>query len=351
MADTALETKSENRIYRPSLIDLITHWVGRLPIRPWFFYVLSGIGLIAVQLLFLWIDDGLEAVELLPVIIFNGLATPFMLALIQLLDDQAMTALKSMRPMIEMTEGELERLKYKVANMPFPVPLIVGLGMLAFYILTPYLTAEPARFAALQGLPVFAVVFHVIDKSSAFLTGVLIYHTIRQLRQVHEITCDRVRINLLQIAPIQAFSRLTASTAVGLVLFMNLWLLINPDLLADPTSIVFAVVFGIITVSIFVWPLVGIHRLVETEKAKELQKIDRRLEEVFVKFDEHFLEDDYPAIDTLNGTISSLEIKRRRMEAVPTWPWNPGTVRFVIAAVALPLLLMLIQILVEQAFD
>ena len=337
--------------YNPSWIDLITQRIEKLPIRARVFYLLFGIGLIAIQLLFLWLDGGMDAVELLPVIIFNGLATPFLLALIHLLDDQAVTALQSMRPMIETTEDEFEQLKYRLANMPFPVALIVGLGMTIFLILTPYITAEPIRFAALERTPIFGIVFHIIDKSSGFLSGVVIYHTIRQLRLVNSITSHRIRINLFQIGPLQAFSRLTASTAIGLVLFMNLWLFINPDLLADPVNIGFAAGFGIIIITVFVWPIYGIHRLIGAEKAKALQEIDLRLEEVFLKFDQHFREADYSAIETLNGTISSLEIQRGRIDDVPTWPWRPGTIRSVLAAIALPLVLMLVQILVEQAFD
>jgi hypothetical protein len=337
MVDLTSEAEAENRPYKHSLVDRFTQLVERLPIRPRVFYLLFGLGLIAIQLFFLWLDGGIKAVELMPVIIFNGLATPFLLALIHLLDDQAVTALNSMKTMIEMTEGELEHIKFKLANMPFSVPLVVGLGMMAFYILTPYLTAEPVRFAALEGLPVFAIPFYIIDNASAFLSGVLIYHTIRQLRLVNQINSNSLRINLFQIGPLQAFSRLTASTAVGLLLFMNLWMLINPDLLANPVNLGLATGFGIITVS--------------AQKAKALHEIDLRLEDVFIKFDQHFLEDDYPAMDTLNGTISSLEIQRNRVEAVPTWPWNPGTVRSVMAAIALPLILMLVQILVEQAFD
>lgn len=351
MVDLMSESGTVDRPYMPSFVDRFTHWIERLSIRMWTFYLIFGIALILVQLFFLWLDEGLQAVELFPVIIFNGLATPFLLALIHLLDGQAVAALSALRPMIDMTEEEFERIKFRLANMPFPMPLIVGLALMVFYILTPYLTTEPVRFAALEGLPVFAVVFHIIDKSSAFLTGVLIYHTIRQLRLVNSTTCDHIRINLFQIWPLQAFSRLTASTAIGLVLFMNLWLLINPDLLADPASIALAGVFGFMTLAIFVWPLVGIHQLIEAEKSKVLQEIDRRLEDVFAKFDQHFLEDDYPAMDTLNGTISSLEIRRNRVEAVPTWPWRPGTLRTVMAAIALPLFLMLVQILIEQSFN
>jgi hypothetical protein len=52
-----------------------------------------------------------------------------------------------------------------------------------------------------------------------YLDGV-IYHTIRQLRLVDSINSKHARINLFYLQPLQAFSRLTASTASGLVIFV-----------------------------------------------------------------------------------------------------------------------------------
>lgn len=71
-----------------------------------------------VQLAFLWLDGGLNAQELLPVIIFNALAVPYLLAVIQLLDSQALAALKAMRPILAMPEKALERAAYQMSTMP-----------------------------------------------------------------------------------------------------------------------------------------------------------------------------------------------------------------------------------------
>lgn len=207
----------KERPYKPSWIDRFSNWVEKLPVRAWIFYVVFGIALILVQVLFLWLDRGLQAEELLPVIIFNGLITPFALALIHLLDNQAVTALNSMRLVLDTTESEFDQYEYKLSNMPSPLPLVVGLTLVVMLILSERLWIVPIRYAALEQLPIFAVVFHVIDKSSAFLFGVLIYHTIRQLRLVNSINSSHIRINLFNLMPLQAFSRLTASTAVGLV--------------------------------------------------------------------------------------------------------------------------------------
>jgi hypothetical protein len=350
MDGSTSDRRVEAQLYRPSWIDRFTHWVDGIPVRAWIFYVVFGFVLILVQLLFLWLENGLRSDELLPVIFYNGLATPFLLALIHLLDHQALTAVNSMRPVMEATDSEFEQYKYSLANMPFLQPLIAGLSIAIIVTLMPLVTAEPIRYAALEGMPVFAVVFHIIDKSSAFLVGVIIYHTFRQLKLVNSISCGRIRINLFFLGPLQAFSRLTATTAVGLLVFMSLWMLINPDLLADPVNIGLTAVFAILTISVFVLPLYGVHTLMEAEKQRLLHTLDQHFDIAFTRFNKGFRDDDHAAIERLNRTISSLEIQHRKIEAIPTWPWRPETARNVLAAIALPLLLMIIQFLIERAF-
>jgi uncharacterized membrane protein len=307
--------------------------------------------LIVIQFLFLWLEGGQQDGEFLPVIIFNGLITPFVLALIHLLDNQAVTALNSMRPVLDTTESEFDQYEYKLSNMPSSLTLVAGLTMLLLFILMEQLWIVPLRYAALEQLPIFAIIFHITDKGSAFVFGPFIYHTIRQLRIVNAINSSHIRVNLFNLGPLQAFSRLTASTAVGLVVGVYAWMLINPDLLTDPVTMGFTVINTILAVSVFVWPLFGVHRRMEIEKGRALQEIDLRFEAVFSKFNQLFLDDDSSVIERLNGTIASLTIQHNRISAIPTWPWRPETARFVLTAIALPLVLMIIQFFIAQALN
>ena len=147
---TTTTANNKERPYKPSWIDRFTNWVEKLPIREWVFYVGLGFVLILCQMLFLWLDGGLQAEALLPVIIFNGLATPFLLALIHLLDNQAVTALNSMIPTLEMTEPEFDKFQYKLSNMPYCATLIAGLTMVVIAILIEQLSIAPLRYAALE---------------------------------------------------------------------------------------------------------------------------------------------------------------------------------------------------------
>jgi hypothetical protein len=342
---------SEKGVYKPSWIDRFGKRVEGLPVRPWIFYAGFGIALILVQLLFLWLDSGLQAEELLPIIVFNGLAIPFLLALIHLLDNLALTSLSSMRPVLDMTGPEFDDYAFRLSNMPFLAPLLAGVAVTALTILSPLVSTAPIRYAALEQLPVFGVVFHLVDKGSAFIVGVFLYHTIRQLRLVNAINARHIRVNLFHLRPLQAFSRLTALTAFGFLVFVYLWMIINPELLADPLLFGYVVAFTLAAVLVFVWPLWGAHKLIQTEKEKALHEIDRHFETVFSSFNQSIHEADYAATERLVGTVSSLDIQRKRISDIDTWPWSSDTARIALTAIALPLILMIIQFFVLQALD
>ena len=106
----------------------------------------------------------------------------------------------------------------------------------------------------------------------------------------------------------------------------------------------------ILAIAVFVWPLYGGHRLMEMEKQRALHEIALHFETVSAKLDQQLRDDDYSEIERLNGTIASLEIRHKRVASIPTWPWRPETARLVLSAIALPLILTILQLLAAQVF-
>lgn len=349
MVDSKIEIVNE-RPFNHSWVDSFNNRVKNLPVSPWIFFSIFGLALILIQVLILWLEDDLQQVELLPIIIFNSLFTPFLIGLIYLFDYQAVAALNFMRSIIEMSESELKRYQYKLSNMPAGTSLVAGLTMVIFTILLEQFLGTPTRYDALEQLPVFTIIFQIIDKSSAFLFGVFFYHTIRQLRLVNTINVNHIRINLFNLRPAQAFSKLTASTAVGLVAGVYGWMLINPELLSNPVIFGFLIINTALALAVFVLPLYGTHKLMEETKDRMLHEIDLRSETVFSQFNQGLRANDYSALDRLNRTITSLEIQHNRIKAIPTWPWKPETAQFALTAIALPLVLAALRSLVERAF-
>jgi hypothetical protein len=49
----------------------------------------------------------------------------------------------------------------------------------------------------------------------------------------------------------------------------------------------------------------------------------------------------------LNMTIAGLEMEQNALNRIPTWPWEPETVRLLVTALLLPLGLWIVQVVLQ----
>ncbi len=241
--------------YAASWTDRFGNRVEALAVPAWVVYGAIGLALALVQSALLLAAGGRAYLELVPVSVFNSFLIAFLLGLLHLLDRKAAVALRTMRPVLDLSGPEYAQYRYRMANMPLGASLVAGLTLLILVVLMETLVVTPVRYGGLEELPLFTVVYQIVDKGSAFLLGVFLYHTIRQLRLIQRMTTQQERISLFNPAPLQAFAPVTALTAVGLIVAVYGWLLINPDLLVDPVVIGFTAVMTGLALAVFVWPL------------------------------------------------------------------------------------------------
>ena len=101
--------------------------------------------------------------------------------------------------------------------------------------------------------------------------------------------------------------------------------------------------FRSLALATFVLPLTGIHRLLAAEKKRMLSEQAARMREAIDdlhrRMDQHKLQ----GMDDLNKAMASLELEHTTLTRIPTWPWEPATLRGVIVALVLPILIWLIQ--------
>jgi hypothetical protein len=57
---------------------------------------------------------------------------------------------------------------------------------------------------------------------------------------------------------------------------------------------------------------------------------------------------DLGEMDDLSKTLTSLELERTTLERISTWPWKPETPRAVIAALLFPVVVWLLQWVLER---
>lgn len=324
--------------YPASWVDYLTRAIDRLPVPMWPFYGVLLVGLLLLVNAVDWIGGLYRSGTIdLPQ---SGYAVyiAYMLAMVHYLNRVASSKLATFRPAIDVSEPDYQRLQHQLTTLPAregAVAGLAGLGFVAFL----YISELPAAGIATIS-PAFVFGRFLIEGSTFALLGVLIYHTIHQLRLVSRIHALASRIDLYEPAPLYAFSHLTARTGVGLVVLTAYSFLIDPSL--NPLTIALTALVLLVAAAAFVLPLEGMHRRIVTEKERLQLEANRRLKTTLARLHQSVDDGNLSFSDALNKTLESLQLERDAIARMPTWPWEPGTLRAFVSALLVPLVLWLI---------
>jgi hypothetical protein len=355
--------------YPPSWYDRLARRIDRLPGPTWLAYLLLGVAGILVQTGFQMLAGAYHPGKYLVFHLWLGAQFAYLLGLMHLLDRSAAAALDTFRPVLELPRrsrsgpaakaSSLEELRYRLMTLPprqtawaslagvllgLVIPLLVfrAPGTAAYS-----LTASLA-FGRLSPWPGAVTAFLIQVAFTQAVAGVLIYHSVHQLREISRIYLTFARLNLYRLQPLYAFSVPAALTSGGLILYNYAWFAAAPELLAQPFAIALGSFFAIITAVIFAWPLLGIHRRLVAEKKRCLAENAHRFEAAVAELHQRVDKKAITHMDDLNKTLGSLEIERAALQRIPTWPWEAGTLRGVVAALVLPIVIWLIQYVLQM---
>jgi hypothetical protein len=341
-------TVEKTRPYPPSWLTLLAGWVDRRPGLTWSYYFGLGVVLYLIQAIVMWIEGdslfgspGVTQVYLAAVI-------AYMLALIHYLDRRAGVTLFTMRPALKVGQGEYRELRYRLTTLPAFPTLLASLAALAFVIVTEAI-GDPYRLEALAAFPVSTTLLRVFYLFCWSVFGAFLYHTFHQLKAIHQIYTNYTRIDLFRVKPLYAFSNLAALTAGSLAMISYGWLLVHPWIdRTDPivlSTMFFLLLFAVVT---FVWPQMGIHRLQVAEKERLLDEASQRFKVAIDELHEKMDDGELEGMTDLNMAMASLEIEMTALRKTPTWPWEPEVVQLLITALALPLGLWIIQLILQR---
>jgi hypothetical protein len=358
--------------YPPSWFDRLTAAVDRLPGPAWASYlVISGLGTV-LFIVAARTGGDYHPGRLLAFHVWIAGQLAYMLALMHYLDRSAGNALDTFRSVLEggppkersgrADVSTFADLRYRLTTLPpWPTWLATLVGA-AFGLSLPFLFLgswlRPADFQSLSaafapfGLSTSSVLFVRFVQAYFVLTeavsGTLVFHTVHQLRLISRVYASQTRLNLYRLQPLYAFSVPAGLTSAGLILYTYAWFGTAPALLSQPIGRVLGVFFTLVAAMTFAWPLLGIHRRLAAEKKRLLGQSAERFEATVAELHRRVDKQALAGMDDLNKTLSSLEFEQAALRRVPTWPWEPGTLRGVIAALGLPIIIWLIQYVLQK---
>jgi hypothetical protein len=340
--------EAKPRLYPPSWVDRFNAWVHRHTGPSWLYYLGIGLALFLIQA-GVPLAEGVRPIGpfLAPHAFLSGMIV-FFPGLMHYLDNMADAALAGLRPALRTDEEAYEALRYRLITLPsLPTFLASALAASAIVLINEGL-GTPVSFNRLAGFPLSSAMLYAMYIVVWWVWGAFVYHTVHQLRLINHMYTQHTRVNVFRTRLLYAFSGTTAVTAVSLTIPTYAWLAINQSL-RDPIAMGITVPITALALVAFFWPQLGARRLLAQEKWSMLDELSLRFEALIVELRERVDSRDLEGIDGLTTLIAALEIEEEALHNVSTWPWQPETVRYLMTALLLPLVLWLVQFLLQRA--
>ncbi|MDQ5823051.1 MAG: hypothetical protein M3441_02435 [Chloroflexota bacterium] len=336
--------------YRAGWLDRLFAWVEQLPFPAWVFYLVCWLPLILAESIIKWIDGAYPVGTVFPIhAVHTGLPL-YVLATAHYLDNLAADKMQAFRSVFVGDETTYERLRYELTTIPARGALLATLigaagGALVSMLLPPSITQAQKLFTS-QAATLLEVT--TITVLWALLATVM-YRTVRQLHLVSRIYAQHTRIDLFRLGPLYAFSTLTARTALSIMFALYVWFAVDPSpLLANVPFAGAVAVFGLAAIVTFARPLLVLHELLAQEKRRLQDENGEQIKHIVAELHRRAGAGEYGQAAQIEAVVNSLVAEREVLEKLRTWPWETETARLVITAALLPMLLWLIQRLLER---
>jgi hypothetical protein len=342
------------RPYAPSFVDRFTDWVRRLSIPPWLFYLVLSLALVLLHASIKWIDGSFPVGEFSLRILLADITIPYTIAALHYLDDSALDALGEFHPVMDIDEADFSKLRYRFTTLPArPTLVATGIGTLYGLVVLIFFTSpeqiQDGRFFSSPSSSVLETLLFVLSYAGG---AIFLYHTARQLRMIDHIYTAYARVDLFNLGPMHALSKLTARTAISFGVIIYAWLYINVTVqkssqLALP-SLLEAAVFSIIVLLIFILPLLGARRLLREAKSKAKLEAQQQFKATVAELHRRRDAGDFSSMAGINEALDALLKEQSVLNKISTWPWQPETVRGVATAIFLPVAVWAITRLLER---
>lgn len=331
--------------YKAAFTHAMNVWIDRLPFSKWLFYIIVLVTYGGIQHVVAWSKGSLPFGEFN---LYLGFSATWLIEVLFLGDYLIFGAgkiLDEFRPMLSLSEEEYVRARYRFTTIPRT------LGTVLFLIgsLLGYIIADSVREVS----PEINFIFPALTIGAWMLTSALgvtyFYQVIRQTRQIRQFYSHIEKIDLFNLNPLYAFSKMTALLAIFIFAVVYVTpLVLDPASLQSDIVIIQSYFFVALSLGIFYIPLAGVNRRLIAEKDVLLRKVTDRIELMLARIHHAVETQDYSDVNGMRTVLLSLKEEKELIESVPTWPWKPSTFRGLISAILLPITIWLIQQLLSR---
>ncbi len=332
------------RPYTPSWANHFVNWLNRLPIPMWVIFILIYLVSVLSYHVAYWLDGAVPFGTPVGILLFNGIWSVIGIAFLSTLDHIANRAIDRFAILVPRKRAQLEDIRYQMTNVPALPALVLTLIICGVVILGTFFDAS--LLGVKETVP--KLLFMPVYMFSYSFAPIMLFHGFRQLNLVIKAFRLVNEINLFHLQPLYAFSSLTMTSSLFWLLILNLNFISNfmgglPSGVDVLLALTFSLPYVVLAFITFIVPLWGMHVRIQNKKVTSLEENGLQIEKAHQILYVHLNEKDFKKSGDMEKSLSSLYRMREEIQKVPTWPWNPGTLRGFLSAVFLPLGLWIAQ--------
>ena len=336
------------QIYRRSWVDRVQHFAESIPLAPLGLYLVLAVVVFVILHGSQWISGNTKRFLFTLPLTWTAIWTPFMLATIHILDRIAKQSLAHFHPASGLEAKDFERVEYRLTTMPSRPVILIQLAATVIFLGTVWVA--PSYSGMVSGNPISDAIVYLIFWFNMGMLLVSMYHHTRQLEMVSTLHQEAPSIGIYDTTPIFAFSRLSFWAAVLTVFTILPSIFIYQTV---ETNFLFALpsIFGIgIAMLVFFLPLHSLNKQLVNEKSEMLGQVRQRIRESIQELNHSVDQGDLSHIEAQHSQLAALMLEQEYLEKLRTWPWPRGTFASLLGLIGLPLLLFILQLLIQRFF-
>ena len=277
--------------------------------------------------------------------------------------------LQKLRPILRVSDEEYEALHDQILLRSISSRLLwVGqrfaLLISIITLISLWLTVAGASAQVL----LFLILFFLSLLLLIFLSFIVLIKIGNVLRQIFRLQYQPLAMNILNPFPLFAISRLTQrlalyilpiATALGFIAIsmgLSTWRAYasTGDLpsLGEMTILIPLILLGpsllLISIFIFMFPVLWIRRLILEKKEEALDNLATRLQATFSEYTRRVANSEWANVSELTASVEFLTAQEERYRKIPEWPWEGRILREFLGALVIPVLLWVVQFYVEK---
>ncbi|NIM92118.1 MAG: hypothetical protein GTO18_00165 [Anaerolineales bacterium] len=348
------------RPYKPSWVDRLTDFIERLPPPPWLVYLALAVPLVAVFVAVQAWQGAYRAGGFFTGHIFVAVQPLFGVIAVHFLDRIAANAIRQFRPVMRDGEIEFDAALYRLTTLPARQTGIAGmigaLFVLIQLLLYPWNVETLSAYLRVSPTSISLAVYIVYLVVTWFVYGAWIYHALHQLKVIDWLYTSKAVIDPYYPEPLYALSGITFRTVIVALLasYGWYWVVTGGTLRALPSDpgliLVYIFTLGLTLLAIG-WPLWGAHKQLVDAKNRALEGNARNYKAVVEELHRMVSARELDEIDMWRSALAALDMERRHLDRLATWPWSPGAFRNLMLALFIPILIWIAQYVLQQLLD